>query len=149
MSCRADGGGRGTTTSGCFLNFIQLIIQPKYSKGNTFRRSSLISCCPVSPITWWNSSPPRTAMGTYPQHDFFHDIVLASAAFTAVPQKSSSYSRKALLYKLLILCLETELKYSNKICAYLLTVALNACNRKHLPDNTKHFPKHFLIGKAF
>lgn len=42
-----------------------------------------------------------------------------------------------------------EFKYSNKICAYLLTAALYACNTKHLPDNTKHFPKHFLIGKAF
>lgn len=80
---------------------------------------------------------------------FSMTLYLASLVFSVLPQKSSSYSRKALLYKLPILCLEAELKYSNKIRAYLLTVALNACNTKHLPDNTKHFPEHFLIGKAF
>lgn len=30
-----------------------------------------------------------------------------------------------------------------------VTAALNTCNTKHVPDNSKHFPKHFLIGKAF
>lgn len=91
------GGDGGATTSGCFLNFIQLIVQPKYSsKSNTFRRSSLISCCPVIPITWCNSCPPRMAMGTL-SATFSMTFYLASVAFPALPQKGSRYSRKALL----------------------------------------------------